>query len=201
MIRVLLAEDVQILRRALASLIALEPDIDVVAELADGDHIVSTAERYRPHVAVLDIDLPGTDGITAAEALHTAVPECRALILTSLGRPGNLRRAVAASVSGFLLKDIDPERLVAAIRALARGEHVVDPELAIAALEPKATRLTAREVEVLQLTAEGEGTRQIASRLCLSVGTVRNYLTATVSKLNARNRVDAIRIAQQGGWL
>ncbi|MFH8571864.1 DNA-binding response regulator [Streptomyces sp. NPDC017993] len=201
MIRVLIAEDLHMLRRALVALIELEPDIDVVAELANGDEIVSKAEETRPDVAVLDIDLPGTDGITAAAALHTAVPGCRTLILTSLSRPGNLRRAVAAYASGFLLKDIEPDRLIAAIRSIAKGEQVVDPSLALAALEPECTTLTTRELEVLRHAARGDEARQIAASLFLSAGTVRNYLATAVSKLNARNRVDAIRIAREAGWL
>ncbi|MET9507486.1 response regulator transcription factor [Streptomyces flavidovirens] len=201
MIRVLIAEDLHMLRRALVALIELEPDIAVVAELANGTEIVAKARETRPDVAVLDIDLPGTDGISAAAALHTAVPECRTLILTSLGRPGNLRRAVEAHASGFLLKDIEPDRLIAGIRSIAKGEQVVDPALAMAALEPAHTTLTSRELEVLRLAAEGEEARQIAARLYLSAGTVRNYLTTVVSKLDARNRVDAIRIAREAGWL
>ncbi|MFR9798053.1 DNA-binding response regulator [Streptomyces sp. MS06] len=201
MIRVLIAEDLHMLRRALAALIELEDDIAVVAEVSNGSDIVSRAKSERPDVAVLDIDLPGTDGITAAGELHTAVPGCRTLILTSFGRPGNLRRAVAAHASGFLLKDTEPDRLIAAIRSVAAGERVVDPSLALAALEPEATTLTSRELEVLRLAAQGEEARQIAARLFLSAGTVRNYLTAAVNKLNARNRVDAIRIAREAGWL
>ncbi|MDQ1008578.1 two-component system response regulator DesR [Streptomyces sp. V4I23] len=201
MIRVLIAEDLHMLRRALVALIELESDIAVVAELSNGSDIVARAKEVRPDVAVLDIDLPGTDGITAADELHTAVPDCRTLILTSLGRPGNLRRAVAAHAFGFLLKDTEPERLIAAIRSVAAGERVVDPSLALAALEPEGTTLTSRELEVLRLAAQGEEARQIAATLFLSPGTVRNYLTAAVNKLNARNRVDAIRIAREAGWL
>ncbi|MCS0639623.1 response regulator transcription factor [Streptomyces sp. LP05-1] len=201
MIRVLIAEDLHMLRRALVALIELESDIVVVAELSNGNDIVARAEAERPDVAVLDIDLPGMDGITAASELYATVPGCRTLILTSLGRPGNLRRAVAAHASGFLLKDTEPERLIAAIRAVAAGERVVDPSLALAALEPEPTTLTSRELEVLRLAARGEEARQIAAQLFLSAGTVRNYLTATVNKLNARNRVDAIRIAREAGWL
>ncbi|MEU3904798.1 response regulator transcription factor [Streptomyces goshikiensis] len=201
MIRVLIAEDLHMLRRALVALIELEPDIVVVAEVGNGGEIVAKAEETRPDVAVLDIDLPGKDGISAAAALHTAVPNCRTLILTSLSRPGNLRRAVEAHASGFLLKDIEPDRLIAAIRALARGERVVDPTLAMAALEPAAPTLTARELQVLRLAAEGEEAAQIAARLYLSAGTVRNYLTTVVTKLDARNRVDAMRIAREAGWI
>ncbi len=201
MVRILIAEDMHMLRKALISLLELEPDIEVVAELSSGADIVSTARALQPDVAVLDIDLPGADGITAAAALHTAVPNCRTLILTSLGRPGNLRRALAAHVSGFLLKDIEPDRLSAAIRQIAAGERVIDPQLALATLDTSLSPLTRRELEVLRLAAEGTEAAQIAARLHLSAGTVRNYLTNVVSKLNARNRVDAIRIARDAGWL
>ncbi|WP_438293912.1 response regulator transcription factor [Streptomyces sp. HUAS TT7] len=201
MVRVLIAEDMHMLRKALVSLIELESDLEVVAELSSGTDIVPTAMAMRPDVAVLDIDLPGTDGITAAARLHTSVPECRTLILTSLGRPGNLRRALAAHVSGFLPKDSDPDSLCAAIRQVAAGERVIDPQLALATLDSGPSPLTDREQEVLQLASEGMEAGQIASRLHLSSGTVRNYLTSAVSKLNARNRVDAIRIAREAGWL
>ncbi|MCM2414191.1 MULTISPECIES: response regulator transcription factor [unclassified Streptomyces] len=201
MVRVLIAEDMHMLRKALVSLIELEPDLEVVAELSSGTDIVPTAIAMRPDVAVLDIDLPGTDGITAAAGLHTLVPECRTLILTSLGRPGNLRRALAAHVSGFLPKDSDPDSLCTAIRQVAAGQRVIDPQLALATLDSGPSPLTDREQEVLQLASEGMEAGQIASRLHLSSGTVRNYLTSAVTKLHARNRVDAIRIARDAGWL
>ncbi|MBY8886384.1 response regulator transcription factor [Streptomyces sp. PTM05] len=201
MIRILIAEDMHMLRRALVALLDLEDDIEIVAELSSGAEIVPTAQALRPDVAVLDIDLPGTDGITAAQALHSALPECRTLILTSLGRPGNLRRALAAHASGFLLKDAEPDALSAAIRKVAAGERVIDPQLALAALDTGGSPLTERELEVLRMAADGEEPSQIASRLYLSAGTVRNYLTTVVTKLGARNRVDAIRIAREAGWL
>ncbi|MEU2261269.1 response regulator transcription factor [Streptomyces sp. NPDC019645] len=200
-VRVLIAEDMHMLRKALVSLLELESGIEVVAELGDGAQIVPRAQEIRPDVAILDIDLPGMDGLTAAAALKTAVPECRTLILTSLGRPENLRRALAAHVYGFLLKDSDPEQLMKAIHAVAEGKRVIDPELALAALDAQPHPLTARELQVLRLTAEGEGARQIAKLLTLSNGTVRNYLSTMVTKLGARNRVDAIRIAREAGWL
>ncbi len=189
------------LRKALVSLLELEPDIEVVAELETGSEIVERALEVRPDVAVLDIDLPGMDGIAAAARLHERLPGCRTLILTSLGRPGNLRRALDAHAAGFLVKDSDPERLAAAIRAVAAGERVIDPQLAVATLEAGSSPLTVRESEVLRLAAEGEDVPQIAGRLFLSAGTVRNYLTTAVSKLGARNRMDAVRIARQSGWL
>ncbi|WP_030905230.1 response regulator transcription factor [Streptomyces sp. NRRL F-5126] len=201
MVRILIAEDMHMLRKALVSLLELEPDIEVVAELASGADIVPAARALKPDVAVLDIDLPVTDGITAAADLSTAVPGCRTIILTSLGRPGNLRRALAAHVSGFLLKDTDPDRLSETIRQVAAGERVIDPQLALATLDFGGSPLTDREAEVLRLAAEGMEAAQMASRLHLSTGTVRNYLTNVVTKLNARNRVDAIRIARDAGWL
>lgn len=201
MVRVLIAEDMHMLRKALVALLEFEPDIEVVAEFSSGAEILPRAMELRPDVAVLDIDLPGVDGLTAAGELHTAVPECRTMMLTSLGRPGNLRRALAAHVSGFLLKDSTPDKLCDAIRAVAKGERVIDPQLVLAALDDKPQPLTPRELEVLLLASQGEGSAQIAARLYLSVGTVRNYLTSVVTKLNARNRVDAIRIAREAGWL
>ncbi|MDX3229750.1 response regulator transcription factor [Streptomyces sp. ME19-01-6] len=201
MVRVLIAEDMHMLRKALVALLEFEPDIEVVAEFSSGAEILPRAKELRPDVAVLDIDLPGMDGLTAAAELHTAVPECRTIMLTSLGRPGNLRRALAAHVSGFLLKDSTPDKLCDAIRAVAKGERVIDPQLVLAALDDKPQPLTPRELEVLLLASQGEGSAQIAARLYLSVGTVRNYLTSVVTKLNARNRVDAIRIAREAGWL
>jgi two-component system, NarL family, response regulator DesR len=200
-VRVLIAEDMHMLRKALVALLEFEPDIEVVAEFSSGAEILPRAKELRPDVAVLDIDLPGMDGLTAAGELHTAVPECRTMMLTSLGRPGNLRRALAAHVSGFLLKDSTPDKLCDAIRAVAKGERVIDPQLVLAALDDKPQPLTPRELEVLLLASQGEGSAQIAARLYLSVGTVRNYLTSVVTKLNARNRVDAIRIAREAGWL
>ncbi|KRV47774.1 two-component system response regulator [Wenjunlia vitaminophila] len=201
MIRILLAEDMNMVRGALVALLELEPDIEVTAEVETGDDIVPTALKVRPDVAVLDIDLPGIDGITAAGALRRELPQCRVLILTSLGRPGNLRRAMDAQVSGFILKDAPPDRLAGAIRGVAAGQRVVDPQLAIAAWDAVENPLTSREIEVLRLAAGGAEAVEIAARLFLSPGTVRNYLTAIVAKLNARNRVDAIRMAQESGWV
>ena len=201
MIRVLLAEDMLMLRRALASLLELEADIKVVAETGNGDQVLPLALEYRPDVAILDIDMPGIDGIEAAALLHRKLPECRTAILTTLGRPGNLRRALAAHASGFLLKDTEPARLAAAIRDVVAGGRVVDPDLALSALQAGESPLSAREIEVLRLAAQGEEVPEIARALFLSAGTVRNYLTAAVTRLNARNRMDAVRIARDSGWL
>ncbi|MET8335895.1 response regulator transcription factor [Streptosporangium canum] len=201
MIRVLLAEDMSMLREALAALLALEDDIEIVAEVGTGDVIVPTALRTRPDVAVIDIELPGMDGLSAAAELHERLPECRALILTGVGRPGSLRRAMSAHVAGFMVKDSRPKELIEAIRTVAGGGRVVDPQLAFAALNVQGSPLTEREAEVLRLTASGAEPPEIAARIGLSYGTVRNYLASSVTKLNARNRVDAIRIAAEAGWI
>ncbi|MEU0744359.1 response regulator transcription factor [Streptomyces sp. NPDC006134] len=200
-IRLLLAEDMNMVRGALVALLNLEADLEVVCELERGDLILDAALEHRPDVAVIDIDLPGTDGLTAAALLRERLPECRRLILTSLGRPGTLRRALSAHVDGYLLKDAPPRELAHAIRRVAAGHRVIDPQLALAAWEATGTPLTERETEVLQLAAEGADAGEIARRLHLAPGTVRNYLTTAAAKLNARNRVDAIRIARDAGWL
>ena len=201
MIRVLVAEDMHIVRGALVALLRLEPDIDVVAEVASGLDIVPTARAKRAQVAIIDIDLPGMDGLTAAGELHEQVPDCRTVILTSLGRPGTLRRALNAKVSGFLLKDAPPAKLANAVRGVLAGRRMVDGDLALAAWDSVDCPLTTRELDVLRMTAQGFGTVEVAARLYLSAGTVRNYLTTVVAKLNARNRVDAVRIADESGWL
>jgi two-component system response regulator DesR len=201
MIKVMLAEDMNMVRGALVALLNLEPDIEVVADVANGNDILPTAQRFQPDVAVVDIDLPGKDGLTAVSELHEVLPGTRTLILTGLSRPGNLRRALSAKVTGFLLKDAPPAQLADAIRNVAAGRRVVDSQLAMAAWDSADSPLTARETEVLRLTAEGMQAVDIASKMFLSVGTVRNYLTTIISKLTARNRVDAIRIARDAGWL
>ncbi|MFF1611648.1 DNA-binding response regulator [Amycolatopsis sp. NPDC058278] len=201
MIRVLVAEDMHIVRGALVALLRLEPDIDVVAEVASGLEILPVARAKRAQVAIIDIDLPGKDGLTAACELHEELPECRTVILTSLGRPGTLRRALDAKVGGFLLKDAPPDRLANAVRGVLAGRRMVDGDLALAAWDSIDCPLTGRELDVLRSTAQGYRTVEVAARLYLSAGTVRNYLTTVVAKLNARNRVDAIRIAEEAGWL
>jgi len=201
MINVMLAEDMHMVRGALVALLNLEPDIEVVAEVANGNDIVPMALKVRPDVAVLDIDLPGKDGLTAVVELHDALPHIRTLILTGLSRPGNLRRALSAKVTGFMLKDAPAAQLADAIRSVAAGRRVVDSQLAMSAWDSAESPLTARETEVLRLTSEGMQAVDIASKMFLSVGTVRNYLTTIIGKLAARNRVDAIRIAKDAGWL
>jgi two-component system, NarL family, response regulator DesR len=201
LIRIVIAEDMHMVRGALVALLEMEPDLKVVAQFDSGDRLVPTALELLPDVAIVDIDLPGLDGLSAADQLRTAVPTCRVLILTSLGRPGTFRRAMAAKVSGFLLKDAPPDQLADAVRRVAAGGRVIDPQLALAAWEVEENPLTRREVEVMRLAADGAEAMEIATRLFLSIGTVRNYLTSAVTKLNARNRVDAIRIAEDNGWL
>ncbi|MDN3295375.1 response regulator transcription factor [Streptomyces ficellus] len=200
-VRILLAEDVHMIRGALIALLQLEPDLQVVAAVDRGDTIVQAALEARPDVAVIDVDLPGIDGLTAAAELHEQLPSCRTLILTSLGRPGTLRRALSAHVSGFLLKDSPADQLALAVRSVAAGRRVVDPQLALAAWDSPENPLSPRELEVLRLAARGADAAEIAGCLYLSKGTVRNYLTAIVSKLGARNRIDAIRVAEEAGWI
>ncbi|MGW4814692.1 response regulator transcription factor [Kitasatospora cineracea] len=202
MIRLLLAEDQHVVRGALVALLGLEPDLEVVAEADSADDVLPRALVFHPDVAVLDIEMPGrTDGLQAAAVLKERLPACRTLMLTSLGRPGLLRRALDAKVDGFLLKTAPPADLVAAIRRVAAGGRVLDPALAVAAWDLADNPLTPRENDVLRELAGGAEPPEIAARLHLSTGTVRNVLTAVVGKLNARNRTDAVRIAREAGWL
>ncbi|WP_433142759.1 response regulator [Actinomadura nitritigenes] len=201
MINVLLADDHHVVRSALAALLSLEPDLTVVAEVERGDDVLAAARAARPDVAVLDVDMPGLDGLAAAAALHDGLPDVAVMILTGHGKPGHLRRALAANVRGFLLKTAPPDELAAGIRKVAAGERVLDPQLALTAWDLADNPLTPRETDVLRLAAEGAEAPEIAARLHLSAGTVRNYLTAVVTKLNARNRTDAARIAREAGWL
>jgi two-component system, NarL family, response regulator DesR len=201
MIRVLVAEDMHLIRGALIALIGLEADMEVVAELERGDEIEATALLLRPDVAVLDIDLPGLDGLAAAQQLQTSLPECQTLILTGLSQPSHLLRALQGKIRGFLPKDAPAAQLADAIRRIAAGERVLDPVLVAAALETGNSPLTARETDVLRAAADGLSTEDIASTLYLSPATVRNYLSNAIAKLEARNRIDAIGIAQRAGWL
>jgi two-component system, NarL family, response regulator DesR len=201
MIRVLIAEDMHMIRGALVALLSLEDDVEIVAELERGDQIVQTALETHPDVAVVDIDLPGLDGLTAAEQLHQRLPECRTLVLTGLSQPGNLLRALKVHVRGFIVKDAPADTLADGIRRVAGGERVIDPELVAVALETGSTPLTSREADVLREAETGISTEQIAARLSLSPATVRNYLSNAISKVGGRNRIDAIRIARNAGWL
>ncbi|MDX6355632.1 MAG: two-component system, NarL family, response regulator DesR [Streptomyces sp.] len=201
-IRLLLAEDMHMIRGALTALLNLQPGFEVVAEVDRGDAIVEAALQHRPDVAIIDVDLPGIDGLTAAAALRVQVPTCRTLILTALSQPGTVRRALAAQVGGFLMKDAPPGELAEAVRKVASGSRVIDPQLAMRAWEGGTEQtLTPRETKVLQFASEGWEVPEIAARLNLSVGTVRNYLTAVVAKLHARNRLDAVRVAREAGLL
>ena len=201
MIRVLLAEDQAMVRGALAALLALEEDFEIVAEAARGDEVVPKALRTRPDVALLDIEMPGGSGLCAAGSLREHLPSCRTLILTTFGRAGYLRRAMENGAAGFLLKDAPAKELAVAIRRAVNGERVVDPALAVAALEEGDNPLTAREREVLVASAGGESVAGVARRFYLSEGTVRNHLSAAIKKLGARNRVEAARRAELKGWL
>jgi two-component system response regulator DesR len=201
MIRVLIAEDMHMIRGALAALLSLEPDMQVVAELDRGDQVVEAALRIRPDVAILDIDLPGCDGLTVAGELHERLPQCQTLVLTGLSQPGNLLRALKVHVRGFIVKDAPAETLAAGVRKVAAGQRVIDPELVAVALETGTSPLTAREADVLRAAQTGISTDEIATRLALSPATVRNYLSYAISKVGARNRIDAIRISRDAGWL
>ncbi|MFF3493906.1 response regulator transcription factor [Streptomyces sp. NPDC002795] len=200
-IRVLLAEDQGMMRGALALLLGLEPDLEVVAQIATGDVIVDTALECRPDVALLDIELPGGNGLDAAAELRDQVPDCRVLILTTFGRPGYLRRAMEAGAAGFLVKDGPVEELAESIRKVLRGETVVDPALAAAALGAGPNPLTAREADALRAAADGATVSDIAGELHLSESTVRNYLSSAIGKTGARNRTEALRAAADNGWL
>jgi two-component system response regulator DesR len=200
-IRVLVAEDQTLVRGALRALLELEEDLDVVAEVGRGDEVVTAALAHRPDVALLDIEMPGCDGIEAARALAGALPSCRAVVLTTFGRPGFLRRAMEAGAAGFLVKDAPVSDLARAIRAVVAGERVIDRELAAAALAIGATPLSAREADVLRAAADGATVAGIAARLFLSEGTVRNYLSSAIGKTGARTRVEAARVAEDKGWL
>jgi two-component system response regulator DesR len=200
-IRVLIAEDMHMIRGALVALLALEGDMGVVAELERGDEIVAAALRTRPDVAVVDIDLPGLDGLSAAERLHEELPECRTVVLTGLSQPGNLLRALKAHARGFIVKDAPAQTLADGIRRVHAGERVIDPDLVAAALETGSSPLTPREADVLRAAESGLPTERIASSLALSPATVRNYLSNAISKVGANNRIDAIRISRNAGWL
>ena len=201
MIRVLLAEDQGMMRGALAALLDLEPDLEVVAQVASGDRVVATALETKPDVALLDIEMPGLDGLEAAAALRAALPSCKVLIVTTFGRPGYLRRAMEAGASGFLVKDGPVEQLAEVIRRATKGERVIDPALAAVALSAGPNPLSPRERDVLAASAGGETVADVAASLFLSEGTVRNYLSSAIQKTGARNRIEAARTAERNGWL
>ena len=201
MIRVLLAEDQRLVRGALRALLSFEEDIVVVADVSRGDDAVAAALATTPDVALLDIEMPGQDGIAVARTLRAELPACRAIILTTFSRPGFLRRAMESGAVGFLLKDLPARELAHAIRRCAAGERVIDPTLAAAALADGPSPLSDREREVLSAFSEGATIADVAAALFLSEGTVRNHLSHAIQKLAARNRTEAARIAEEKGWL
>jgi two-component system, NarL family, response regulator DesR len=200
-IRVLLAEDQVMIREALAALLSFEDDIEVVAQVGRGDQVTAAALASKPDVALLDIEMPGMDGLTAAAALTRASPGIRIVILTTFGRPGYLRRAMESGVSGFIVKDSPADKLARTIREIRDGKKVIDPELAAAALAEGASPLTPRERDVLAASHDGTSVAEIAAELYLSEGTVRNYLSSCIQKTGARNRTEALRVAEERGWL
>ena len=201
MIRVLLAEDQAMVRGALAALLSREKEIEVVAEVARGDAVVEAALAASPDVALLDIEMPGGGGLPASHALRTALPSCRVVILTTFGRSGYLRRAMESGAVGFLLKDAPASELARALRRVMKGVRVVDPELTLLALSDGTNPLTNREREVLATALPGISHAEIAARLSLSEGTVRNHLSAAMQKLGTRNRMEAAHLAEHRGWL
>ncbi|AWS42470.1 response regulator transcription factor [Streptosporangium sp. 'caverna'] len=201
MIRVLLVEDQAMVRGALASLLGLEPDIEVVGEAASGPEALAVALRIRPDVVLLDVEMPGGDGITAGARIREALPGCHIMILTTFGRPGYLRRAMEAGAVAFLVKDSPARELAAAIRRVRDGERVIDPGLAAAALSAGPNPLSPRERDVLAAAADGSTIADVAGSLHLSEGTVRNYLSSAIQKTHARNRIEAVQRARTHGWL
>jgi two-component system response regulator DesR len=200
-IRLLLADDQALMRSALVALLELEDDFEVVAHVGRGDEVVKAALAARPDVALLDIEMPGVDGLAAAAALTHEPPDCKVIILTAFGRTGYLRGAMESGALGFVVKDAPPEQLVDAVRRVARGERVVDPALAAATLAGGASPLTGRERDVLVAARDGATVADVAGKLFLSEGTVRNYLSAAIAKTGVRNRIEAIRVADERGWL
>ncbi|WP_329202993.1 response regulator transcription factor [Streptomyces sp. NBC_01435] len=201
-IRVLLADDEHLIRDAVAALLSYEDDLLVVAEAASGAEALAMARAHRPDVAVLDLQMPvGTDGVAAAAALRTELPACRTMIVTSHGRPGHLKQALAAGVRGFVPKTVSAQQLAEIIRSVHAGDRYVDPELAADAISAGDSPLTAREAEVLEMAADGAPIAEVARRASLSPGTVRNYLSSATAKLSADNRHTAVRIARERGWV
>lgn len=196
-----MAEDLHVVRAGLVALLDDAFDIEVVAHVATGDEVLPTALERRPDVAILDIGMPGRDGLTTAVLLRKRLPECKSLLLTAMDRPGYLRRALEAGLPGFLLKTVTPERLLDAVRIVAGGGRVMDPELRDDAWAFGDCPLTEREAEILRATGDGADAREVAVMLSLSVGSVRNRLSDITRKLHARTLVDAVRIAERNGWI
>jgi two-component system response regulator DesR len=200
-IRVLLADDEHLIRSGFVALLRLEDDVEVVAEAASGDEALAMAQHHRPDVAVLDLQMPGPDGIAVAERLRELVPGCAAVIVTSHGRPGYLKRALGAGVRGFLPKTVSASVLATVVRTVHGGGRYVDPELAAEAISAGDSPLTPREADVLELAADGAPVEEIAQRAALSAGTVRNYLSSAAAKLGAANRHEAVHVARRQGWI
>jgi two-component system response regulator DesR len=200
-IRLLLADDQELVRTALAALLELDAEFEVVAQVGRGDEVVPAVLEHRPDLALLDIEMPGLDGLAAAAALQREAPDCKVVILTTFGRPGFLRRAMEAGALGFVVKDAPAEDLANAIRRVAAGERVVDPDLATQTLAGGPSPLTGRERDVLVAARHGATVAEIAATLVLSEGTVRNYLSAAIAKTGTRNRIEATRLADERGWL
>ena len=200
-IRLLLADDQALVRGALATLLELEPDMTVVAEVGRGDEVVAAARESNPDVALLDVEMPGMDGIEATRELRAVLPDVKVVIVTTFGRPGFLRRALVAGANGFVVKDTPARQLADAVRRVNSGLRVVDPTLAADSLAVGESPLTAREAEVIRAARAGGSVSDIAAAVFLSEGTVRNHLSAAIGKTGARNRADAVRIAEENGWL
>lgn len=200
-IRVLIADDQHLVRGALAALLGMEPDIEVVAQAGRGDEVLAAAREHSPDVALLDIEMPGATGIEAVQALREAGLDCAVVIVTTFGRPGYLKRALAAGARGFVVKDTPPAQLAEAVRRVHAGLRVIDPALAEQSLVVPENPLTEREAEVCRAAADGAGIAQIARALHLSPGTVRNHLSSVIGKTEAGNRFEAVRAAQLNGWL
>jgi two-component system response regulator DesR len=200
-IRLLLADDQSLVRGALAALLDLEPDFEVVAEVGRGDDVVAAAQRTSPDVALLDVEMPGLDGVSAARALHAAYPTTRILMVTTFGRPGYLRQAMAAGASGFVVKDTPARQLADAVRRVHQGLRYVDPGLAADSLAQGESPLTDREADALRAASDGGTVADIARSLHLSDGTVRNHLSSAIGKTGARTRAEAVRVARENGWL
>ena len=200
-LRLLIAEDLELVAEAFEALLSTEPGFVVVARVGRGDQVLPAVEKYRPDVALLDVDMPGATGIEAAGLVHARFPECKIILLTALPGSGHLHRALTAGASGYLVKATTGARLIDAIRTVAAGTIVIDPQLAADALRSGPNPLSPRDQDILRLVDRGLGTRAIAAELFLSHGTVRNYLSAIMTKLDARSRVEAVRVAHRHGWL
>ncbi|WP_181274359.1 response regulator transcription factor [Brevibacterium oceani] len=201
MITLLIADDQRMVREALAALLGMEADLEVVAQCARGDEVLPAVRESRPDVALLDVDMPGPDGLEVAATLNEEFPQVKVIIVTTYGRPGWVKRAMDAEVDGFMVKDAPVEHLAEGIRRVMSGLRVIDPELVVESSMHGASPLTERETDVLRAAADGASVDEVASILFLSAGTVRNRLSAAIGKTNARNRADAARIARDNGWL